>query len=83
MSSMTHGGMHSSNRLAEEGTAVKRELSENQYDSGYAFWMDLVEQFGKRDAKAVANNYLECPMAPGDAEEEQFRRELRDAMEGH
>ena len=59
-----------------------RKKKAKPYASGFAFWLDLVEQFGKRDAKAVANNYLECPMAPGDAEEGQFRRELHDAMEG-
>lgn len=58
-----------------------RKKKAKPYASGFAFWLDLVEQFGRRDAKAVANNYLECPMAPGDAEEEQFRRELRSAME--
>jgi len=51
-----------------------------QYQSGFEFWLDLVEQFGKRDAKTVAREYLDCPAAPGDAEETAFRRELVDAM---
>lgn len=60
---------------------MERELSENRYDSGYAFWTDLISQFGKRDAEKVAKNYLDCPVRPGDKEEEEFRRELLKAME--
>ena len=52
------------------------------YSSGFEFWLDLVEQFGKKDAVKVANNYLECPVHPGDEEEIAFRRELRSGMEG-
>lgn len=52
------------------------------YSSGFEFWLDLVEQFGKKDAVKVANNYLECPIHPGDEEEIAFRRELRSGMEG-
>jgi len=51
-----------------------------EYSSGFAFWIDLVTQFGKKDAVQVANNYLDCPVRPGDKEEEAFRKELRDAM---
>lgn len=51
-----------------------------RYESGYAFWLDLVIQFGAWDAKQVASNYLECPVADGDDEEVTFRNELRDAM---
>lgn len=51
-----------------------------QYESGYAFWLDLVIQFGAGDAKQVASNYLECPVADGDEGEAKFREELRDAM---
>lgn len=53
-----------------------------KYESGYAFWLDLVIQFGVGDAKQVASNYFECPVADGDDEEVTFRNELRDAMEG-
>ena len=51
-----------------------------QYESGYAFWLDLVIQFGKNGAVKVANNYFDCPVADGDTEEARFREELRDAM---
>ena len=51
-----------------------------EYESGFAFWIDLCIQFGKHDAIQVANSYLECPVRPGDKEEEVFRNELRDAM---
>lgn len=53
-----------------------------EYESGFAFWIDLCIQFGKEDAVHVANSYLECPVAPGDAKEEKFRSELRSAMKG-
>lgn len=53
-----------------------------KYESGYAFWLDLVIQFGKKDAVQVASNYFDCPFRDGDTEEVKFREELRDAMEG-
>ena len=51
-----------------------------QYESGYAFWLDLVIQLGKNGAVKVANNYFDCPVADGDDGEVKFREELRDAM---
>lgn len=51
-----------------------------KYESGYAFWLDLVIQFGKNGAVKVANNYFDCPVADGDEGEVKFRNELREAM---
>lgn len=53
------------------------------YDNGYDFFQDLIKDFGKEQAIAMANNYLDMQLHNTDPEEFTFCCELYQATKNN
>lgn len=53
-----------------------KEQEEKMYRTGFDFWRDMVQEYGREKAVNLAKGYLDMQIKNGDPEELRFCREL-------